>query len=102
MSGKRSRLSADEIRSKLASLPDWSIAAEKLHREYRFASFVEAFGFMTSAALVAESMNHHPEWFNVYSTVRVDLSTHDAGGITQMDFDLAEKMEAIAARLVRG
>jgi 4a-hydroxytetrahydrobiopterin dehydratase len=102
MSGKRSRLSGDEIRSKLASLPSWSVTAEKLHREYRFASFVEAFGFMTSAALVAESMNHHPEWFNVYSTVRVDLSTHDAGGITQMDFDLAERMEAIAARLVRG
>jgi 4a-hydroxytetrahydrobiopterin dehydratase len=102
MSGKRSRLSPDEIKPKLAALQDWSIAAEKLHREYRFASFVEAFGFMTSAALVAESMNHHPEWFNVYSTVRIDLSTHDARRITQMDFDLAEKMEAIAAKLARG
>ena len=102
MSGKRSRLSADEIKSKLASLSGWSVASEKLHREYRFASFVDAFGFMASAALVAESMNHHPEWFNVYSTVRIDLSTHDAGGITQMDFDLAEKMEAIAAKLLRG
>ena len=70
----------------------------KLHREFKFQDFVHAFGFMTSAALVAESMNHHPEWFNVYSTVRVDLNTHDVGGISQLDFDLAEKMDALAGQ----
>jgi 4a-hydroxytetrahydrobiopterin dehydratase len=68
-----------------------------LHREYRFTDFVEAFGVMTSVALVAERMNHHPEWFNVWNTVRVDLTTHDAGGITANDFELAEAMERIAA-----
>jgi 4a-hydroxytetrahydrobiopterin dehydratase len=96
------RLSDAEIATALQGLDGWGRDGEKLFREYRFADFVTAFGFMAGAALVAERMNHHPEWFNVYSTVRIDLSTHDAGGITQMDFDLAEKMEAIAAKLARG
>ena len=92
----RQKLSDTEIQTRLADLPGWSLAHGKLHREYRFDDFVAAFGFMASAALVAESMNHHPEWFNVYNQVRVDLSTHDAGGITALDFTLAEKMEALA------
>jgi 4a-hydroxytetrahydrobiopterin dehydratase len=90
------RLSDPEIEKRLRSLPGWSIVAGKLNREYRFPDFVAAFGFMTSAALVAESMNHHPEWFNVYGTVRVDLVTHDAGGISHKDFDLAARMEGLA------
>jgi len=87
------------ITAALATLPQWTLVSGKLHREYAFAGFVEAFGFMCSVALMAESMNHHPEWFNVYRTVKVDLNTHDAGGITELDFTLAAKMEALAAKL---
>lgn len=92
----RQKLSDADIQTKLSDIPGWAVAAGKLHREYKFKDFVQAFGFMTSAALVAESMNHHPEWFNVYSTVNVDLATHDAGGITELDFTLAGKMEELA------
>jgi len=91
------KLDTDEIARLLAQLPGWTVEAGKLHREYRFTNFVEAFGVMTSVALVAERINHHPEWFNVWNTVRVDLTTHDAGGITAKDFELAEAMERIAA-----
>jgi 4a-hydroxytetrahydrobiopterin dehydratase len=91
------KLDTDEVARSLAQLPGWTVEAGKLHREYRFANFVEAFGMMTSVALVAERMNHHPEWFNVWNTVRVDLTTHDAGGITVKDFELAAAMERIAA-----
>jgi 4a-hydroxytetrahydrobiopterin dehydratase len=92
------RLEPNEIAKRLGQLTSWSVEAGKLHREYKFASFVEAFGFMASAALVAERLDHHPEWFNVYSTVRVDLTTHDAGGITAVDFELATAMEQLAGR----
>src|ERR1041384_407837 len=91
------KLDTDEVARLLAQLPGWTVEAGKLHREYRFANFVEAFGVMTSVALVAERMDHHPEWFNVWNTVRVDLTTHDAGGITSKDFELAAAMERIAA-----
>ena len=94
----RRKLSDAEIQTALSSRPGWTVVEGKLHREFKFQDFVQAFGFMTSAALVAESMNHHPEWFNVYSTVRVDLNTHDVGGISQLDFDLAERMDALAGQ----
>lgn len=74
----------------------WSIKNDKLHREYVFADFVQAFGFMTAVAQVAERANHHPEWFNVYKKVVVDLITHEADGITERDFNLARRMEEIA------
>ena len=74
----------------------WTIENDKLHKEFVFADFIEAFGFMTRAAIAAESMNHHPEWFNVYKKVTVDLTTHEAGGISQLDFDLAAKMDKLA------
>jgi len=93
----RQKLSDTEIQAGLADRPGWTLVAGKLHREYKFKNFVQAFGFMSSAALVAEAMNHHPEWFNVYGTVRVDLITHDVGGISQLDFSLAEKMDTLAA-----
>ncbi|MCS6926276.1 MAG: 4a-hydroxytetrahydrobiopterin dehydratase [Candidatus Binatia bacterium] len=96
MAGKRTKLSDAEIQEKLGRLPGWTVVNGKLHREYKFKDFVHAFGFMASAALVAESMNHHPEWFNVYSTVKVDLMTHDVGGISELDFVLADKMEMLA------
>ncbi len=92
----RRRLSDTEIQTALADRPGWAVIEGKLHREYKFQDFVGAFGFMASVALVAEAMNHHPEWFNVYNTVRVDLATHDVGGISQLDFELAEKMDALA------
>lgn len=90
------KLSEAQVAEALKDLPQWSVRDGKLHREYKFKDFVAAFGFMASAALVAEAMNHHPEWFNVYHTVRIDLVTHDAGGLTQKDVDLAAKMEALA------
>lgn len=93
----REKLGADEIDERLTKMPGWSLANGKLHREYKFADFVAAFGFMTKSALMAEAMNHHPEWFNVWNKVIVDLNTHDAGGITELDFKLANKMEAAAA-----
>jgi 4a-hydroxytetrahydrobiopterin dehydratase len=91
------RLDADDVTTRLAALPGWTLEGGKLHRAYRFADFVEAFGFMASAALVAERLNHHPEWSNVWSAVVVDLTTHDAGGITAKDFELAAAMERLAA-----
>lgn len=93
----RKKLSDTEIQAGLAARPGWTFVAGKLHREYKFTNFIQAFGFMTSAALVAERMNHHPEWFNVYGRVTVYLTTHDVGGISQLDFKLAEKMDALAA-----
>lgn len=92
----RAKLEPDALREALARLDGWSLVDGKLHREYRFPDFVSAFGFMTRAALVAESMNHHPEWFNVYGRVVVDLTTHDAGGITDLDLELAQRMDALA------
>ena len=83
------RLDEYQITRELESLPGWSISSGKLHKDFEFADFVEAFGFMTRAAIIAERMNHHPEWFNVYNRVSVDLMTHDAGGITTNDVKLA-------------
>lgn len=96
---KTTRSTQAEIEAALVTLPAWKLKEGKLYREYRFADFITAFGFMTQAALVAESMNHHPEWFNVYHTVKVELTTHDAGGISAKDFTLAQRMEKLAASL---
>lgn len=92
------RLSPEEIQRELASLPGWDHAGGRLEREYRFRDFVEAFAFMTAAALRVQEMDHHPEWSNVYGTVRVALVTHDAGGVTARDVELARKLEALASR----
>ena len=94
------KLTDAEITSELARTDGWTRAGDKLQRTFQFADFVTAFGFMASAALVAERMNHHPEWFNVYHTVRVELTTHDAGGISTHDLELARAMNAIASRLL--
>ncbi len=90
------KLDATEVDRRLAQLPGWSIEDGKLHRTFSFGDFNEAFAFMTRAALVAEQLDHHPEWFNVYATVRVDLTTHDAGGLSALDFELATRMSAFA------
>jgi 4a-hydroxytetrahydrobiopterin dehydratase len=97
MSTRPRKLNEEEIQAAVKGLEGWKVVGGKLHREYKFASFVEAFGFMASGALVAESMNHHPEWFNVYSTVKIDLTTHDAGGISENDLEMARRFEKLAA-----
>ena len=92
-------LTAETVAEKLESLPGWSLDGGKLHRSFRFADFRRAFAFMTGAALAAEKFNHHPEWFNVWSKVDVHLNTHEAGGITELDFQLAEAMNELADAL---
>ncbi len=92
------KLTATDLNTQLAGLPNWSLAGGKLHREYSFADFAQAIGFITMAALKIEVLDHHPEWSNVYNRVRVDLSTHDAGGITMKDFALAEILDKVAQR----
>lgn len=84
-----------EINDKLGDLPGWTFANDGIEKEFKFADFKTAFGAMTRIAFEAEVMNHHPEWFNVYSTLKIRLSTHDAGGVTDKDFALAEKIEDI-------
>jgi 4a-hydroxytetrahydrobiopterin dehydratase len=93
------KLTDDEIKQALPKLPGWTVEDAKLHREYQFPDFAHAFGFIATAAIGIEKMNHHPEWFNVYNRVRIDLSTHDSGGITQKDLDLAHLLEEIARKL---
>lgn len=89
-------LSIQALEAELSQLDGWTIENGKLHREFKFASFVEAFGFMSSLALVSEAIGHHPEWFNVYNRVTIDLTTHDAGGITQKDVDWAKRANKLA------
>lgn len=89
----------EQIREFTDEQKDWSVSDSKLHREYQFKNFVQAFGFMTQVALIAERSNHHPEWFNVYKKVIVDLTTHEAGGITERDIKLAHAMEKIFDRV---
>jgi 4a-hydroxytetrahydrobiopterin dehydratase len=95
-----SRETLDEaaVAHALERLPGWGLVAGKLHRELHFDSFVEAFGFMSSMALVSEAMNHHPEWSNVYARVAIDLTTHDAGGITERDLEWAKRANALLAK----
>jgi 4a-hydroxytetrahydrobiopterin dehydratase len=93
------KLEDTQISEMVATMPGWSVKDGKLHREYKFADFPHAFGMMATAAPAIEKMDHHPEWSNVYNRVTVDLSTHDAGGITQKDFDLAMLLEGIAKKL---
>ena len=90
------KLSKIEVTNKLKRLSGWKLVKGRnaITKTFRFKNFTEAFGWMTSMALYAEKKDHHPEWFNVYSTVEVTLSTHDAGGVTQLDIDLAKKMNS--------
>ena len=89
------KLTEAEIDAHLKEVPSWTLQDGKLHRDLQFANFVQAFGFMSSVALVAESMNHHPEWFNVYNRVSIDLRTHDVDGLSSGDFELAKQIEAL-------
>ena len=92
------KLTGEARKSALAKLSGWNEVSgrDAIAKKFVFKNFNEAFGFMTRAALVAEKLDHHPEWFNVYKTVEVTLSTHDAGGLTDLDIQLAEAMNAIA------
>ena len=92
----RQKLAEAEVRSRLSEIPGWELAEGKLEKTFRFASFVQAFGFMSSVALVAEAMNHHPDWTNVYNRVTIALNTHDVGGISALDFTLAKRIEELA------
>ncbi|MEK6965520.1 MAG: 4a-hydroxytetrahydrobiopterin dehydratase, partial [Thermoproteota archaeon] len=89
------KLSDDQIKEKLVELQGWELKNGKLHKEFQFADFNQAFGFMTRAAIHAEKMDHHPEWFNVYNKLKVDLMTHDAGGITENDVKLAKILNSL-------
>ena len=99
---KYEKLDRTAIDENLAELSGWALAVDGLSisKTFKFRNFVEAFGFMTEAALAAEKFNHHPEWFNVYSRVEVKLTTHDAGGLTDHDVKLAKAMEKAAARRI--
>ena len=90
------KLSPAEIDRRLQALPDWVIDQRKLYRQFVFKDFVEAFGFMSRVALLAEAMNHHPEWSNVYNRVDIHLSSHDAGGISERDFTLANRIDRLS------
>ena len=93
------KLDKSELQSALTTLEGWTLAEGKLHREYKFADFVHAFGFMATSAIAIEKMNHHPEWFNVWNKVVVDLTTHDAGGISAKDVELAKLLDGFAGRM---
>ena len=90
------KLTDSEIAVHMKALPNWELGDDRIKRTFRFKDFVEAFGWMSSVALVAERMNHHPEWRNVWATVEVELSTHDAGGLTERDMKLAAAMDALS------
>jgi len=91
------QLTAEERAAAMAELPNWSLAREGLamERKFKFGNFVEAFGFMTRAAILAEKADHHPEWLNVYNKVEITLTTHDAGGLSSRDVMLAKEIDAL-------
>jgi 4a-hydroxytetrahydrobiopterin dehydratase len=90
-------LSEPEVSTHMKSLPEWERRNDRIARTFRFPDFVAAFGWMTRVALVAEKMDHHPEWRNVYGTVEVELTTHDADGLTASDMRLAAEMDRLAS-----
>lgn len=92
----RAKLSESEIEARLRAHPRWTLSDGKLRRTLSFPDFVRAFGFMTQVALAAERLDHHPEWSNVYGRVVIDLTTHDAGGLTERDFRLAAIIDELA------
>lgn len=91
------KLTDAQIAEHMKALPKWELGEDRIKRSFKFENFVEAFGWMSSVALIAERMNHHPEWRNVWATVEVELSTHDAGGLTELDMKLAAAMDGLAS-----
>ena len=100
---KQEKLGADAVAEQLHGMDGWVLAEDgaSIWKTFRFKNFVQAFGFMSECALHAEKLNHHPEWFNVYNKVDVTLSTHDAGGLTRRDIELAQRMDQLAAGLTK-
>jgi len=98
------KLTSEERATQLSELPGWQAVAgrDAIHRQLKFADFNEAFGFMTRVAIKAQEMNHHPEWFNVYHTVDITLSTHEANGVTERDIALARFIDAAANATQKG
>ena len=94
------KLSAEEILAGLKNLPGWTFQDSKLHREYKFPDFAHAIAFMAGCAPLIEKMNHHPEWCNVYGRVVVGLTSHDSGGVTTRDVELAKVLESMAVKLL--
>ncbi len=90
-------LSEEEIMNATSGMAGWEVVNGKLHKEYLFDTFNAAFGFMTRAAMEIEKANHHPEWLNVYNRLTIDLTTHDAGGITSNDINLARVLDSLIA-----
>ena len=91
-----SKLSEKEIKEQVANLDGWKVVSGKINKTFEFEDFVQAFSFMTRVAMEAEKINHHPEWFNVYNRVRIDLVTHDVGGISNYDIKLAKTIDRLA------
>ena len=89
------KLTEEQIQTEIEKLSKWLVVNGKLHKDIEFSSFNEAFGFMTRASMEIEKMNHHPEWFNVYNKLTIDLMTHDAGGITEKDINLAKILDSL-------
>lgn len=91
------KLTTDAVKIAMNEVDGWSMVdgREAIHKTFTFKNFVEAFGFMTQSAIIAEKIDHHPEWFNVYKTVEVTLATHDVDGLTELDFKLAKAMDKI-------
>ncbi len=92
---KASLLDQQEIISLPKQLPGWEVKASVLRREWKFSNFVEAFGFMTKVALLAEAMNHHPEWHNVYANLTIEFTTHDLGGLSNLDVQMAKEIDTL-------
>ncbi|HUF49361.1 MAG TPA: 4a-hydroxytetrahydrobiopterin dehydratase [Longimicrobiales bacterium] len=97
----RDRLSDEEVAGRIHLLDGWTVRNGRLHRELQFESFADAFGFMTSVAIHAQEMNHHPDWSNSYNKVVIDLMSHDVDGLSERDFELAGIIERRAATAVR-
>lgn len=95
------RLKPEDRAAGLQELSEWSLVdgRDAISKSFKFKDFIQAFGFMTQVALIAEKMNHHPEWFNVYRSVDITLSTHDVGGLSELDLKLARKIDTVAARI---
>ncbi len=100
MARRSGRLSEEEARRRVLQLAGWKIRRGRLHRELKFATFAQAFGFMTSVAIVAQAMDHHPDWSNSYRRVTIDLMSHDIDGLSLRDFELAKEIDALAGRVL--
>jgi 4a-hydroxytetrahydrobiopterin dehydratase len=89
------KLNAAEIENAMESIQNWKLKDQIIQKDFKFKNFIEAFGFMSQVALIAESLNHHPDWSNVYNKVSIHLTTHDVGGLSEKDFLLAKKIDTL-------